>query len=123
MKAKPLESEEDRKTHTPYRVLHEYSQRGRGMFAVDASDAENRAQEDRDVAELLARYPGAEVTSRSGCERDYQLRVPGCGSAVSFRWLAAGWDPEVTLKGWAMEADLEAWKAFRATCPKYKETE
>ena len=122
---------------SPCRVLNEYSQRGRGMFAVTAATdawllrraAENRAQEDRDVAELLARYPGAEVTRRSGCGRDYRLRVPGCGSAVRVGW--QDWrdgrergEPEVvTMAVWPVRSDVAAWETFRATCPEYKETE
>ena len=119
-----------------YRTLAEHKTPARGCFPVTAATdagrlrraAGIRAQEDRDAAELLARYPGATVTSRNGYGRDYQIVVPGCVVSVRVGW--RDWRPyherrgkpeRVTLAVWPTGRDVAAWEAFLATCPDYEE--
>jgi len=99
----------------PTRTLVEHKDRKRGMFAVTAAtDASlirrreaTKRQEDSDVGELMARYPGCEVVSANGYGRDYRLRTPS-GAVVNLQWKPV----ECKWVGWARAMDVPAWDAY-----------
>jgi hypothetical protein len=102
---------------THRRTLAEHRKPGRGLFAVTAAtDAsifrrreQDRQQEESDVGELLALYPGCEATYRNGYGRNYTLRTPGeNGISVRFDWcpLRCRW------RAWARGMDVPAWDVY-----------
>ena len=111
----------------PRRVLAEHRKPGRGCFPVTAATLASllrrqeatKAQGDRDVADLLTRYPGVTVERRNDYGRDYWLRVPGVPDVVQVGWRdwrpyteRQGRPPEVTFAVWPRGMDIEAWNTY-----------
>jgi len=114
----------------PRRGLTELRNPARGAFRVTAAtlastlrrNVETKAQGDRDVAELLARYPGVEIVKRNDYGRDYSMKVPGLIETVHAGWAdwrdwkeRRGTSEKIELHLWAQRQDAEAWERYRET--------